>query len=317
MNQWVLNNTNKGTNKATTVGNTTVFQYPCDSNNDCTFYNAVLSPGLYKLEVWGAQGGGSYHDGAWCPSRGKGGYSVGAMSLYKETYVAVFIGGRCQDGVNPTISVALGGYNGGGSCIMYSGDGSDDTGGGGGGASDIRINGIDPKNRIIVAGGAGGNGFDTGYFNLQPYPYGGGLVASPPVGKNVQGTPASQTTGYSSSGQGQTATSYSEMMFAGGGGGGFFGGFTIKGSCGGQGGGGSGYIGGVTSFGDITALSKPGNENMPLIDGNGVGNSDHGKARITLLFSLPVLNKQRISCMQIYFCRSNIFQVFIFTLFLS
>ena len=57
--------------------------------------------GTYKLEVWGAQGGTNTKTG------GKGGYSVGTISLTSNTNIYVYVGGQP--------SSYTGGYNGGGS----------------------------------------------------------------------------------------------------------------------------------------------------------------------------------------------------------
>ena len=101
-------------------------------------HEVMLPKGTYKLEVWGAQGGGG-------TSGGKGGYSTGVLSLSKSTQVTVYVGGQ---GGSP--SSTSGGFNGGGK--------TNTAGYGGGGATDIRMGGVDLDDRIIVAGGGGGIG---------------------------------------------------------------------------------------------------------------------------------------------------------------
>lgn len=80
--------------------------------------------GLYKIELWGAQGGGLY--GA------KGGYTSGEIILTKGTIFYVYVG---QKGTQ-----TVGGWNGGGNMlpgnISYSGS---RIGSAGGGATDIRL----------------------------------------------------------------------------------------------------------------------------------------------------------------------------------
>ena len=61
----------------------------------------IPTTGTYKLEVWGAQGGTNTKTG------GKGGYSVGTISLTSNTNIYVYVGGQP--------SSYTGGYNGGGS----------------------------------------------------------------------------------------------------------------------------------------------------------------------------------------------------------
>lgn len=94
----------------------------------------TLEKGKYKLEVWGAQGGGN--------EGGKGGYSYGNINLTSKSTLNIYVGG--QGGLKS------GGWNGGGT--------TNTAGYGGGGATDIRIGGTSLSSRIIVAGGGGGIG---------------------------------------------------------------------------------------------------------------------------------------------------------------
>lgn len=102
--------------------------------------------GIYKLQVWGAQGGSynsSYGVG------GKGGYSEGNIKLTEGTKLYVYVGGQGGYGTTTTYNVQTGGgYNGGGDAAY--------RGGAGGGATDIRIDGNTYYYRVIVAGGGGG-----------------------------------------------------------------------------------------------------------------------------------------------------------------
>lgn len=217
--------------------------------------------GLYRLEVWGAQG--SYGSG------GKGGYSVGEIDLLEGDILRLYVGGS-------------NGYNGGGSSIRSSSVG--------GGATDIRKNGTSLNNRIIVAGGGGGNGPASGGD-------GGGYKGM--TGSDRYGTPGhggTQTSGGSggsnhgrsgSLGQGGYCTGGSGSG-GGGGGGGYYGG-----GAGGNdyssyndyddsgGGGGSGYIGGL--------------KNASMLTGTNYGN---GKVKITCLTPLddepPVIDAKVI-----------------------
>ena len=72
----------------------------------------TLTPGTYKLEAWGAQGGTNA-----AGTGGAGGYSTGTLTVSTTTTYYIFVGGAG--------SGTTGGYNGGGA-----GAGS---GGGGGG----------------------------------------------------------------------------------------------------------------------------------------------------------------------------------------
>jgi hypothetical protein len=101
--------------------------------------------GTYKLEVWGAQGGGPSPSSI---NGGKGAYVTGCISLAKGSVLYLYVGQQPSAGT--------GGWNGGGSNLTapY----------GGGGATDISLsNGswnddTHLYSRIIVAGGGGGYG---------------------------------------------------------------------------------------------------------------------------------------------------------------
>lgn len=135
----------------------------------------TLYPGVYRLEAWGAEGG--YRSSA--NYAGKGGYSVGTLTLTETTTVFVRSGGSGNTGG------ANGGFNGGGKRSGYPG---------GGGASDIRIGVDDANYRVIVAGGGGSDGGSA-----KPGKYGGG-IAGGDVGAS------SSANGYGTAGYGGTQT---------------------------------------------------------------------------------------------------------------
>ena len=119
--------TAKTHNNLTATANITVTDY-CDYLDDeeivfdYTGNVQTFTPkcdGKYKLEVWGAQGGGDYP--------GYGGYSVGTYPLTKNQSIYVYVGGQGL----PSLANSAGGngYNGGGQ--GYNG------GGGGGGMTHI------------------------------------------------------------------------------------------------------------------------------------------------------------------------------------
>lgn len=133
---------------------------------------ATLTPGRYKLECWGAQGGNSNQSNGTYGNGGKGGYSTGILNVSTNTTIYITVGGQGQNGVFNTRTA--GGFNGGGDGYGTNNSG---VGGGGGGASDISltspvfshssyfINNIRDTNsllsRIIVAGGGGSAGYDV------------------------------------------------------------------------------------------------------------------------------------------------------------
>lgn len=124
----------------------------------------VRETAKYKLEVWGGEGGSfSKKKG------GLGGYACGEIDLTAGQVLYINVGGMGNSGGTyaqsylelPPAGSGLGGYNGGGNGGIYFSDwatGEFRVGSGGGGATDVRINGTDLINRIIIAGGGGGAG---------------------------------------------------------------------------------------------------------------------------------------------------------------
>lgn len=252
----------------------------------------TLPAGKYKLQVWGAQGG--YRSNS--SYGGKGGYSIGTITLNEKTTVYVYAGGAGGSGTTNAGSSTLvaGGFNGGGSRYGYKG---------GGGGSDIRIGQDSLYARVIVAGGGGSDGA-TNKTGL----YGGGTsggTASENYGTGGGG--GTQTAGGSggssnsgSFGQGGNGL-YGSNGYAGAGGGGWYGGGGSYPDGSGDddrgGGGGSGYV-----YTSSTASNYPsgcllnstyyltdaatyaGNTSFVGTSGsNETGHSGNGYCRITVL----------------------------------
>ena len=123
--------------------------------------------GVHKItvEAWGAAGGASDIPG------GNGGRVSATIPVTPGEKLFVFVGG--------TASGARGGFDGGadgGTSSNYpKGCQNDCAGGGGGGASDIRLDGSAPSDRIFVVGGGGGAGGDD-------YSYTSGSSGDGPIG---------------------------------------------------------------------------------------------------------------------------------------
>ena len=236
---------------------------------------ATLKAGTHKLEVWGAQGGGSSsHPG------GKGGYSYGTLTLTKNITSYIYVGGQGtnDDGSFSSKATLAGGFNGGGYGRAW--NGTSHNGGGGGGASDIRLVEDSLYSRVIVAGGGGG-GSDNGNGG-----YGGGTSGG---SGNMSG--GSSSSGYGFGTGGDVTYSGGEC---GGGGSGWYGG-TGGSSENYAGGGGSGYVytsGTASSYPSgvklnssyyLTNASTIGG-NTSFTDNSGstvTGHSGNGYARIT------------------------------------
>ena len=269
--------------------NSILFDYPCQNNSICMPYEATLNPGIFFVELWGAQGGGAYRNSIYLPPIGLGGYSSGFFISKTTSKLFLYIGGQGSAGSINSRLDALGGYNGGGdapSDYCHSSGDRDDPPGAGGGASDIRTQYEEPTSRIAVAGGGGGNGNYVGYASMSSFDYGfgGGLISG--HGYDSKTESATQEIG-NADGKGGKGTC--SPRAGGGGGGGYrggFGGFLIN-DEGDVGSGGSGFIDGLKSFKGINPVSIAGN--TPFISPYGkleIGHTGHGAIKITIITSL-------------------------------
>ena len=173
----------------------------------------TLPKGTYKLEVWGAQGGNLNSSGSYVSSLGgRGGYSIGTLTLIKATVAFLYAGGQ---GKGSATSHAYGGFNGGGDAW---GSSTGEQANGGGGGSDIRLGQDSLYARVIVAGGGGGAGEDD-----ETGGYGGGTSGG--AGGNSYGGQAASASGGGVFGKGAHTN-----RDGGGGGGGWYGGGTAGGS---------------------------------------------------------------------------------------
>jgi hypothetical protein len=216
---------------------------------------SIPKTGLYKIELWGANGSTdpSYS------THSRGGYTKGTINFLLNENVYIFIG---KQGNNERTTK----FNGGG----YGGTGAK-AGHSGGGATDVRL--VDGawndfnslKSRIMVAGAGGGTGtgvyndggqgsygggligFSGGYYpghgDLSQYGVGGNQTSGGVAGNNIYSGTGINFPG--SFGIGGKSESISSDYGSGGGGGGYYGG----GSGGGVQSGGSGNgSGGGSSF---------------------------------------------------------------------
>jgi hypothetical protein len=244
----------------------------------------IKDTGIYKLEVYGAQGG-TYHDGIYVNSYGgAGGYSVGYVKENKDTTLFICVGAQGQYFMSQNIDSisgwSSGGYNGGGNgyATAPGSAGQVRISAGGGGATHIGTrNGTlaqygNTSGLLIAAGGGGGNAFS----GEQGYDFGGGAGGGINGGAGVTAgetqAPGTQSSGYAF-GQGGSATTQNGVQS--GGGGGLYGGCAGSATYGSAGNGGSGYIGGVPQFTHASTTYIPSTS-------NGV-RGGNGYAKITLV----------------------------------
>lgn len=181
--------------------------------------SVLLSRGMYKLEVWGAQGG-VYSNSI----VNSGGYASGIITLQSDTQVFVYTGGQPDSVISGQEgTITPGGFNGGGASKISSYLGVYTYGQGGGGGTDIRINKDSLYNRVIVAGGGAGASDDEPSYSLYGggdtggngfYEYGGSQVAGGEY----------DTKGTFGEGADALPSSYNYKYIASGGGGGWYGG---------------------------------------------------------------------------------------------
>jgi hypothetical protein len=277
--------------------------------------SVTLEPGVYDLEVWGAQGG---NDTTYPTTifGGRGGYSKGTVQLNSKTTLYIYVGGSGT------------GSTSGGTC------GS--TGGGGG--TDIRLqnglwndtNGL--KTRIIVAGGGGGRyGSSSDGGNAFLGNDGGGTTAPTfsSIRETIQGAtqtsggtstfnPVPGSFGYANANGGNNINSKggynggsrgSDKMANGGARGGWWGGCTSFPTSSG----GSGFVY-TTSNSQCSASSDyylsnaaifPGNTNfLSPYGGNELGHRCNGFARITNLHPPPTPTAPKDSFRLYHLCYS-------------
>jgi len=220
--------------------------------------SVTVPAGTYKLEVWGAEGGG--YGGC---AHGKGGYSSGNKTVSSSQTFYVCVGGRgaCRNHAPNATGYNGGGYSKASTCTsVWKGWVAS-----GGGATHIATtnrgilkNYASYKTEVLIVAGGGGTNGDWGHPGG-----GGGQTGSNSSGHNGDGTYTWYATGGTQSGIGSAHSTASggfgygaaTESLAGGGGGGWYGG-SIHNSTIGRGGG-SGYIGGVSS-GSTTADQRSG-----------------------------------------------------------
>ena len=267
-----------------------------EGTSDRTSYsNIYLIPGKYRLECWGAQGGGfnSTSNNANAGVGGKGGYTAGTLTVKNNTTLFVLPGsvGKCGYG-----SYQGGGLGGGGTGF---GSSESEPGAGGGGASIIRLGDYSSNQAtIMVAGGGGGGGEDAtdtggvgGGVNGGSTGYAGGTQTYPGNNTNGGGHFTGNSTGFADGGAG---------------GGGWYGGGSVYSTTaetdGNGGGGGSGFV--YTAPNSLITLpSQYYLTDTVLLDGNQTflspngeietGHTGYGAIKVTLLknaFMLPKIN---------------------------
>ena len=251
---------------------------------ECTVSKLILSPGVYRFEVWGASS---------LLTQSMGGYSSGYLRVRHPLPLFIHLGGMGDIG----FGTVQGGCNGGGDAQTTS---SNILSGGGG--TDIRAYEDTLYHRFIVAGGGAGGGdnyYGGGEKGRENGGYGRGHAGNqthPGIGCSFTNECNSGTFGFGGNG------SKSLAGFGAGGGGGWYGGASgAKTDTNGWGGAGagSGYVLNETSY-------KPPNYALrtemymfktELLSGNvkfvtpdhsteKVGNAGNGAARITFISPL-------------------------------
>ena len=257
------------------VVQSTVFNFTCSNNVELW---TVPLTGRYRLETWGAQGGGS--------SGGKGGYSVGEVVLTAGTDLHVAVGCSGDNG----------GWNGGGINANPAGGISN----GGGGGTDIRVNVDSLLARVIVAGGGGGMGATSGNGGV-----GGGTSGTIGSGGAGPGTPTAGGVGYcgvSSNGSFGLGGDNTSCAVSGGGtgGGGWYGGGVDYMNFGGGGGSGFAFTSSSTNlpvgyllssqYQMSSASTTAGNASFLSPAGVAeTGHTGNGYARVTILALSPTI----------------------------
>ncbi len=120
--------------------------------------SSYTSPSTYSFTVpadvtsiiFDVKGGAGGRDTSMMAMPGMGGMVTGALAVTPGDVLTINVGGAGADG---TMGGVAGGFNGGGQSFGF--------GGSGGGATDIRLNGTAATDRVVVAGGGAGSGYDA------------------------------------------------------------------------------------------------------------------------------------------------------------
>jgi hypothetical protein len=247
----------------------------------------VPTSGTYKIEAWGAMGGGGH-----TPMGPKGAYSKSFVFLSKDERIKILVGEKGYPGYNSGTSIYCGG--GGGGTFIAKGNTPLCVAGGGGSLTDgaystIQSHACGQSTQLSA-------GFGYGQATLKM----GGAGSGSSGGGGFEGNGADGSNGwgrggysYINGGARQTSGTYSGSAY-----GGFGGGASNHGHCGGASGGG-GYTGGSASSSGYTQGGGGGsyyegfynNEASKAIsgcDGSLPANPyTNGYAILTLLKSIP------------------------------
>lgn len=132
----------------------------------------TIPVGVTELDLYVRDGGAiGYNTSA---HSGTGGFASGTLSVTAGTELYLYVGGKGDHSNTDMYQQDIpGGWNGGGDSFYPHGSG---------GASDIRVNGTNLTDRIVVGAGGGGTQGTGGYTVSLGGGNGGGLIGS--LGKN-------------------------------------------------------------------------------------------------------------------------------------
>jgi hypothetical protein len=285
-------------------------------------YQTFIVPvsGNYKIELWGASGGGTYDTTKGVSLGGNGAYTSGTVFVKKDTSLFIYVGqgGDLITSANVgTASLYTARWNGGGAGAQDTSESADigEHGFAGGGATDVRTSSgtwndtTSLRSRIMVAAGGGGSGW-SGNGSSDQYYAGGGGAGGALTGFGAPGatssTPGTQSSGnmFGIGGNGIFGT-LPNNNGTGGGGGGYYGGkqglsFAKPNS---SGSGGSSFISGYSGCNAVDAngvhTGGPNHfsgyifNNTQMLDGNTtmlsptgvdeIGHTGNGYAKITYM----------------------------------
>ena len=190
----------------------------------------ILTPGVYRIDCWGAQGGSGLFDGKITTEGGKGAHVSGVLSLKSYLPIFLYVGGKGANGSPTQNTFAQGGYNGGGNGGADTND--NDSGGAGGGATDLRL--VDDEinasesiySRIMIAAGGSGSVYSE---NGAPDGDITGYISNSSRGASFIPSSTNQTYG-AQLGIGQNGQN-SACSGSSGGGGGYWGGYSMPAAC--------------------------------------------------------------------------------------
>ena len=106
--EYSLINKSSGKINVSENGKSLLFKYPCESTVYCTQYKVIIPRCVYRVSLWGAQGGDVHAGNSQTmmkDSGGKGAFVSGKIIVRKKSTFFFYVGGKGEDLTSTAINV--------------------------------------------------------------------------------------------------------------------------------------------------------------------------------------------------------------------